>query len=43
MKTLLERDKTLPLPDRVLHALQFNLRGDRLPQPESNGYIERLF
>jgi len=31
------RDKTLPLPDRMLHALQFNLRGGRLPEPESDG------
>jgi glyoxylase-like metal-dependent hydrolase (beta-lactamase superfamily II) len=32
-----ERDKTLPLPDRMLHALQVNLRGGRLPEPESDG------
>jgi glyoxylase-like metal-dependent hydrolase (beta-lactamase superfamily II) len=31
-----ERDRTLPLPDRMLHALQVNLRGGRLPAPESN-------
>ncbi len=43
VKAHLERDKTLPLPDRVLHAPQFNLGGDRLPQSESNAYIERLF
>jgi len=32
-----ERDKTLALPDRMLHALQVNLRGGRLPEPESDG------
>ncbi len=32
-----ERDATLPLPDRILHALQVNLRGGRLPEPESDG------
>ncbi len=31
------RDKTLPLPDRMLYALQVNLRGGRLPEPESDG------
>jgi glyoxylase-like metal-dependent hydrolase (beta-lactamase superfamily II) len=33
-----ERDKTLPLPDRMLYALQVNLRGGRLPEPESDGH-----
>ena len=33
-----ERDKTLPLPDRMLHALQVNLRGGRLPEPENDGH-----
>ena len=33
-----ERDRTLPLPDRMLHALQVNLRGGRLPKPESDGH-----
>ena len=33
-----ERDATLPLPVRMLHALQVNLRGGRLPEPESDGY-----
>jgi hypothetical protein len=33
-----ERDRTLPLPDRMLHALQVNLRGGRLPDPESDGH-----
>jgi glyoxylase-like metal-dependent hydrolase (beta-lactamase superfamily II) len=33
-----ERDKTLPLPARMLHALQVNLRGGRLPEPEPDGH-----
>lgn len=32
-----ERDKTLALPDRMLAALQVNLRGGRLPPAESDG------
>jgi glyoxylase-like metal-dependent hydrolase (beta-lactamase superfamily II) len=31
------RDKSLPMPTLILHALQVNLRGGRLPEPESNG------
>jgi len=31
------RDKTLPMPRLILHALQFNMRGGRLPPPENNG------
>ena len=31
------RDATLALPDRILAALQINLRGGRLPLPESDG------
>lgn len=31
------RDRTLPLPDLMLAALQINLRGGRLPEPEDNG------
>ena len=31
------RDKKLLLPDRILAALQVNLRGGRLPEPESDG------
>ena len=31
------RDKTLPMPLLTLPALQVNLRGGRLPPPESNG------
>ena len=37
VKLRTERDKTLPLPDRMLHALQVNLSGGRLPGPESDG------
>lgn len=37
VKLRTERDKTLPLPDRMLHALQVNLRGGRLPDPENDG------
>jgi glyoxylase-like metal-dependent hydrolase (beta-lactamase superfamily II) len=33
-----ERDATLPLPDRMLAALQVNLRGGRLPEVESDGH-----
>lgn len=31
------RDKTLNLPSRMLHALQVNIRGGRLPEPEADG------
>ncbi|MBX8785536.1 MBL fold metallo-hydrolase, partial [Ochrobactrum sp. GRS2] len=31
------RDATLPIPKLMLHALQVNIRGGRLPEPESNG------
>ena len=31
------RDATLALPDRMLAALQVNLRGGRLPEPEGDG------
>jgi glyoxylase-like metal-dependent hydrolase (beta-lactamase superfamily II) len=31
------RDRTLPMPKLILHALQVNLRGGRLPEPEDNG------
>ena len=37
VKLRTERDKTLALPDRMLHALQVNLRGGRLPDPENDG------
>ncbi|MBF9034783.1 MBL fold metallo-hydrolase [Rhodobacterales bacterium HKCCE2091] len=32
------RDATLSLPDRMLAALQVNLRGGRLPDPEDDGH-----
>lgn len=31
------RDKTLPMPKLILHALQVNVQGGRLPAPEANG------
>jgi len=31
------RDRELPMPKLILHALQVNIRGGRLPEPESNG------
>jgi len=31
------RDKTLALPDRMLHVLQMNLRAGRAPDAESDG------
>ncbi|MES0004790.1 MBL fold metallo-hydrolase [Mesorhizobium sp. M0062] len=31
------RDKTLPMPRLILHALQVNMNGGRLPEPEANG------
>ena len=31
------RDKSLPMPKLILHALQVNIMGGRLPEPESNG------
>ncbi len=33
------RDKTLPMPKLILHALQVNIRGGRLPSPEDNGRV----
>lgn len=33
-----ERDATLALPDRILAALQINLRGGRLPPAEDDGH-----
>jgi len=30
------RDRTLPMPKLILHALQVNIRGGRLPEPEDN-------
>ncbi len=31
------RDRTLPMPKLILHALQVNIDGGRLPEPEANG------
>ena len=31
------RDKSLPMPKLIFHALQVNITGGRLPAPESNG------
>ena len=31
------RDRTLPMPKQILHALQINLRGGRLPPAENDG------
>lgn len=31
------RDASLPMPKLILHALQVNIRGGRLPAPEDNG------
>lgn len=31
------RDRTLPMPRLILHALQVNFNGGRLPEPEANG------
>lgn len=32
-----KRDRTLPMPKLILHALQVNIRGGELPPPEDNG------
>jgi hypothetical protein len=32
-----QRDRTLPMPRLILHALQVNISGGRLPEPENNG------
>ncbi|MCA1769360.1 MAG: MBL fold metallo-hydrolase [Halomonas sp.] len=32
-----ERDSELPMPKLILHSLQVNTRGGRLPEPEANG------
>ena len=34
-----ERDATLPMPKLILHALQVNMRGGRLPEAEDNGRV----
>jgi glyoxylase-like metal-dependent hydrolase (beta-lactamase superfamily II) len=33
------RDATLPMPKLILHALQVNIRGGRLPAPEDDGRV----
>jgi glyoxylase-like metal-dependent hydrolase (beta-lactamase superfamily II) len=37
------RDKTLSMPKLILHALQVNINGGRLPEPEANGRRYRKF
>ncbi|MEM7439726.1 MAG: MBL fold metallo-hydrolase [Pseudomonadota bacterium] len=37
IKTRDDRDDTLPLPGRMLYALQVNIRGGRLPEPDADG------
>ncbi len=32
-----KRDRKLPMPELILHSLQVNIQGGRLPEPESNG------
>ena len=32
-----KRDSELPMPKLILHSLQVNIRGGRLPEPENNG------
>ena len=32
-----KRDRELPMPKLILHSLQVNIRGGRLPEPENNG------
>jgi glyoxylase-like metal-dependent hydrolase (beta-lactamase superfamily II) len=34
-----DRDKTLSMPRQILHALQVNMNGGRLPEPEGNGRV----
>jgi glyoxylase-like metal-dependent hydrolase (beta-lactamase superfamily II) len=33
-----ERDRTLPMPKLILHALQVNIRAGELPESENNGH-----
>ena len=33
------RDESLPLPDRMLYALQVNIRGGRLPEADQDGRV----
>lgn len=37
IKTREDRDRTLPMPKLILHALQVNIRGGALPEPEDDG------
>jgi uncharacterized protein (TIGR01244 family) len=37
VKIRTERDRTLPMPKLILHSLQVNICGGRLPEPEDNG------
>lgn len=37
VRTREARDRMLPMPKLILHALQVNLRGGRLPPPEADG------
>ncbi len=39
VRTRNERDETLSLPDRMLHALQINLRAGKLPPEEADGHV----
>jgi hypothetical protein len=32
-----KRDRELPMPKLILHSLQVNIRGGRLPEAEANG------
>jgi hypothetical protein len=32
-----KRDRTLPMPKLILHALQVNINGGQLPKPEASG------
>jgi glyoxylase-like metal-dependent hydrolase (beta-lactamase superfamily II) len=34
-----ERDRSLSMPRQILHALQVNMNGGRLPEPEGNGRV----
>ena len=38
MAARLEWDRMLPMPRLILHALQVNVNGGRLPTPEDDGY-----
>ncbi len=38
-----ERDATLPMPRLILHALQVNIQGGRLPVPDAAGRRHLIF